>query len=418
MMPLFIALVDFINAYRAGHKNKLYRPNEAKERDLVTIDDHFIENEYSILIPIFGNISYLKNIEFLKEYSSKVVLCTTTKETSEFNEEIRIISEKHGFKVFRSEVPLSTVSAKPNPWKLFHLTLKGARNESLKTETVRDEIIKESFSMINTPYCIFLDADTVAEKDLDELVSMFKYKDFDIASVRVLASKEDTLPEKLQAIEYRLAMDARRLYPWLTSGACMIAKTDIIKNVMLHHSLFFSGGGIEIGKLSKILKFRVGHIPFVLLTDVPSTFKAWFKQRMAWCGGGFRHTIVNFNTYIWRHPFYFLYFTVIVYAATPLRWYEIVKHPGLLPTVYVIYLFLIVTLHWKHLKWYYILFPIYALVQVMFIVPLGMYTYFKMAIKGKNFGLIRLNGNDDRKENKNKKPAYSMYSMQKGFEQN
>lgn len=393
LMPLVIAMVDFVNAYRARFKKGKSFRDESTVTDVVTIDTKFVDDKFSILIPIFGNLSYLKNVDFLKDYGDRVVLCTTTKESDEFNVKIEEVSQKYGFRVFRSEVVLSSTTAKPNPWKLFHLTLKNNETpeEVLKMETVRDEIIKDSFESITTPYCIFLDADTVAEGSLNELVSTFIYRGYDIASVRILASKEETLSEKLQAIEYRLAMDARRLYPWLTSGACMIAKTEVIKEVMLHHSLFFSGGDIEIGKLSKMLGYKVGHIPFVLFTDVPETFKAWFKQRMAWCGGGFRHTIVNFTTYIWRHPFYFFYFTVIVFAATPLRWYEIINNPGILPFVYMIYLFLIVVLHLRHLKWYYLLFPIYALVQVMFIVPLGVYTYLKMAKNGRNIGLIRLN---------------------------
>jgi hypothetical protein len=391
VMPVLIALVDFFNAFRAGRQHKKHAFREQQVVDVVAIDKQFVDADFSILIPIFNDIKYLKNVEFLKPYGSRVVLCTTTKESAAFNEALTAVSKQFGFRIFRSEVPLSTVTAKPNPWKLFHHTLKSDAATRLRTETVRDEIIRESFDIVETPYCIFLDGDTVAERDLRELVAVCKHENYDIASVRVLASQENTMTEKLQAIEYRLAMDARRLYPWLTSGACMIARTEIIRNIMLHHSLFFSGGDIEIGKLSKMLHYRVGHIPFVLYTDVPTTFRAWFKQRMAWCGGGFRHTIVNCYTYIWRHPFYFLYFTVIVYGATPLRWYEMIRHPEILPFVYCIYLILLALLHRRRMKWYYAIFPLYALVQVMFIVPLGAYTYFKMAKKGGNLGLIRLN---------------------------
>jgi cellulose synthase/poly-beta-1,6-N-acetylglucosamine synthase-like glycosyltransferase len=387
-----LASIDFINTYRAGGKKKSHSRSEAEIVDLVSVNRSFIYEDFAILIPIFGDIKYLKNVDFLKKYGSQVVLCTTTKESDEFNAKINEIAKMHGFRIFRSQVPLSSISAKPNPWKLFRLILKKRENTSLKKESVRDEIIKESSSSIKESYCIFLDADTVAKNNLNELVSVFRYNNYDIASVRVLASKENTLAEKLQAIEYRLAMDARRIYPWLTSGACMIAKTDVMASIMSHHSLFFSGGDIEIGKLAKMLGYRVGHIPFVVFTDVPETFKAWFKQRMVWCGGSFRHSIINCTAYIWRHPFYFLYFTIIVFAATPLRWYELIKNLGILPLVYIIYLILILTLHRKHIKWYYLLFPLYALVQVMFIVPLGVYAYLKMAKRGGNIGIIRLRG--------------------------
>ncbi len=122
----------------------------------------------------------------------------------------------------------------------------------------------------------FLNGDTVAYEPLQKLVGHFRDMKYDICSVRVLASESNTLCEKLQAIEYELSMDSRKIYPWLTSGACMVAKTEVIGDIMQHHSLFFSGGDIEIGKLAKILKYNVGHIPFELYTDVPITFKAWF----------------------------------------------------------------------------------------------------------------------------------------------
>jgi cellulose synthase/poly-beta-1,6-N-acetylglucosamine synthase-like glycosyltransferase len=129
--------------------------------------------------------------------------------------------------------------------------------------------------------------------------------------------------EKLQSIEYAVAMDTRKIYPWLTSWACMIARTKVIRDIMKNHSLLFSGGDIEIVKLAKMLGYKVGHLHFEFFTDVPSTFKAWFKQRMAWFGGGFRHAVINMHQYTWRHPLFYFYTTFLVFLLTPLRWYEI-----------------------------------------------------------------------------------------------
>lgn len=384
-----VSLIDFVVLVRARFK-KHHAIHKYTKTDL----------DYTILIPIFGNMSYLRNIDFLKEYAKHVVLCTTTKETPKFNMAIEKISQENGFRIFRSDVVASSVQ-KPNPWKLFTYTLHGSGKlkkqenninviERFSKETARDEIIRDSFVAIDTSYCIFLDGDTIAKEKLFKLVHLMRELDFDLASVRVLASKQKTLMEKLQSVEYALAMDARKIYPWLTSGACMVAKTSVIKDIMQHHSLFFSGGDIEIGKLAGILKYKIGHIRFEFYTDVPSTFKAWFKQRMAWFGGGFRHAVINLHRYSWRHPLFYFYTTILVYLLTPLRWYEVIMHPFILPVIIVLYWILIFIFHWKTRRWFYFLFPFYALIQIFILVPLGMFTYFRMVFSTNNIGLIKL----------------------------
>lgn len=389
---LLISLIDFVVLVRARMKDH-HTVKEYTKSDL----------NYTILIPIFGNVSYLRNVDFLRQYAKHVVLCTTTKENAEFDAAINAIATENGFRVFRSDVPVASASHKPNPWRLFTHTLHGEGDLHLSEEDLsvgdrfnkeiaRDEIIKDSFSAVETDYCIFLDGDTVAKDKLFKLVHLVRELDFDLASVRVLASKQETIMEKLQAVEYDLAMDARKIYPWLTSGACMVAKTVVIKDIMQHHSLFFSGGDIEIGKLAGILKYKIGHVRFEFYTDVPSTFRAWFKQRMAWFGGGFRHAVVNLHRYAWRHPLFYFYTTILVYLLTPLRWYEVVQHPEALPIVICLYWFLIFAFHWKTKKWFYFLFPFYALIQILILIPLGVYTYFRMAFSTSNIGFIRLRG--------------------------
>jgi cellulose synthase/poly-beta-1,6-N-acetylglucosamine synthase-like glycosyltransferase len=379
VVPILISLTDFVTVVRSRRSKSTTHTPDSPEHD-----------DFTVLIPIFGDLSYLKNIEFLKQYSSHVVLCTTTRESEKFNNAIEEICRIHGFRIFRSEVPLAASVGKPNPWRLFSHTLHGTVEEEINREIARDEIIKDSFAVVKTEYCIFLDGDTVVKDSLYRLAGLMHEHKFDVASVRVLASKTDTLMEKLQSVEYQLAMDARKVYPWLTSGAGVVAKTKAIKNIMRHHSLFFSGGDIEIGKLAGMMGYKVGHLHFEFYTDVPSTFKAWFKQRMAWFGGGFRHAIVNAHSYTWRHPYFYFYTTILVYGATPLRWYEVFKYPEILPLVIVLYWILVFAFHWKQRAWYMFLFPFYALVQVMILVPLGIYTYFKMAYNANNSGIIAL----------------------------
>jgi cellulose synthase/poly-beta-1,6-N-acetylglucosamine synthase-like glycosyltransferase len=382
-IPVVISLVDFIIITRSKFVTQHKASFETKELD-----------DFTILVPIFGDIAYLKNIDYLKQYSSHVVLCTTTKESDEFNSQLNLIAQHFGFKIFRSEVPIASSKFNPNPWKLFTSTL--TPNLQFSTSIARDEIMRDSFAVVKTKYCLFLDGDTYSEDRLEKLVGLMVEKDFDVASLRVLVSKTDTLIEKLQSVEYELSMDARRVYPWLTSGAATLAKTIFIKEIMKHHSLYFQGGDIEIGRLALILGYKMGHLSFTFYTEVPSTFKAWWKQRQAWFGGGFRHAVINIHVHNFRQPLFFFYNTVLVFLAFPLRWYEAITHPLVLPMVTLIYWFLIFTFHWKKKKWFYFYFPLYALVQIMVLVPIGVFTYFRMAFQSENIGLIKIKKDSDK----------------------
>lgn len=378
LVPIGVALIDYITLLRARSSPKHTHDHQTND-----------EGDFSILVPIFGSMSYLKNVKFLNPYGSKVILCTSTKESENFNNDIDSVAKENNFTIFRSDVPISTWMTKPNPWLLFANTLQG-KSPNIDIVSERDEINKDSLAVVKTEYCIFIDGDTTTKESFFKLIGLMKEKSFDVASVRVLAANTGNIIEKLQGFEYQLAMDGRRLYPWLTSGAGMATKTKVIKDIMGHHSLFFSGGDIEIGKLAGMLKYKVGHLHFEFYTDVPSTFKAWFKQRQIWSGGGFRHAIVNFHSYTWRHPVFYVYFTILVYGATPLRWYEMIVHTEALIIVVIIYWCLTFIVFWKQRSWYLLLLPFYSLFQIMVILPLGVYRYFDMALHSNNVGLIKL----------------------------
>ena len=385
VLPLCLSLVDFVTAIRAGRKGECTK-----------IDRTVSEWDFSILVPIFGDLSYLKNLDFLAGYGAKVVLCTTSRESEEFDRSIDDLAAKHRFRVFRSEIPLSTVRDRPTPWKLFYRTLSG-ESTRINKETARDEIIRDSFSVVDSAYCVFIDADTVSDVRLELLVGNFAACDYDLASVRVVASSSRTVMEKLQAMEYQIAMDARRIYPWLTSGAAMVSKTPVMRHIMEHHSLFFSGGDIEIGKLAVALGYKIGHIPFAFSTEVPSSLPRWFRQRMLWFGGGFRHSLVNFGRVVWRCPFHFVYFSIVVWALAPLRLYSMVMYPLILPMVYALYLVFALVVRWRERSWIFLLYPAYALLQVCVVLPFGPITYLRMAWHGRNPGMIRLRGDAEEK---------------------
>lgn len=367
-----IAMIDFIVPIIARLKR---RPVEGEP-----VPNH----DFTVLVPIFGDISYLRNVEFLSRYGSRVLLCTTTQESDQFNRDIEAVAARHGFRIYRSDIPVASRS----PWRIFHHTLQDTVR---RTELVRDEIMRGSSVAVDTTFCIFIDGDTVAAEDLSILAGRMAQEGHDLASVRVVASKQQTVMERLQHLEYQIAMDSRRVYPWLTSGAAMISRRTAINQIMKNHSLFFNGGDIEIGKLAKTLGYKVGHIPFVFLTDVPSTFRRWVRQRRFWFCGGFRHYIVNGLRFNWRYPFLFFYNTIVVYSLTPVRWYEVLRDPLILPSVIALYWVLQLLFHRRYYdSWVFWLFPIYCLFHVMVVLPMGVYTYCRTASKSRNAGIIRL----------------------------
>lgn len=375
--PMAVALVDFVGAVQLWFQHS--------EEHGEPCDD------FVILVPIFNHIRYLKNVAYLAKYSDKVVLCTTKHESPAFYRAINKVCEEYGFQQHRSDLNLhSRGNFVRNPWKIFHHILDNAEYKKVVAEEGREALLIENTVRINAPYAIFLDGDTVCETDLAQVIGDFKARKYDLASVRILPSSAKTLAEHMQQIEYRLAMDARKLYPWLTSGACMVAKTDVLQHALRNHSHFFQGGDIEIGKISRMLGYNVGHLETEFQTVVPSTTRAWFRQRVAWSSGDFRHAIINFSSYSWRHPFFFLYFTVVVYGMLPLRIWTAITHPIVLPVVIVVYWILLFTFRWKYRGWQLLVLPFYGLLNALFITPLGIAVYFQTMWRHRNAGIIRL----------------------------
>ncbi|GIJ70383.1 hypothetical protein Voc01_053000 [Virgisporangium ochraceum] len=322
-------------------------------------------DDFTIVIPIYGKVSYLTNAPHLRRYGSRVLLSTTTREKPEFYADLDRIADEYGFQILRSDIPRKRAHLCP-------------------------ALTKAGVDATHTAYVMRLDADTVPEGDLDELVAVFAGSELAVTSLRTLPSRAQTVVEKLQSIEYEISMDMRFDFSWLTSGAGFLGRTSVLKTVFHSHTLFDSGEDVEFGKLAKLMRFTVGHIPFVLRTDVPDTFAKWFRQRIVWEAGNFRHQIVNFYRYNWRRPTYFLYYTVILYLMTPLRWYAAVKSPEYLLVIIGAYWLFTYVMFWRQRSWALLLFPIYSLVSVMVITPLGIWKYLRIAATARMVGRISI----------------------------
>lgn len=328
---------------------------------------------FVILIPIFNDVKYLTNIDFLKKYGKKVVLCTTNLETPKFYEDLDKIAKRYNFKIIKCEFKKES----KNPWKIYQKTL-----------LAHDYVLGESLKSLNAEYILFLDADTTCKTDLSTLIGTMKAKNYDLASLKVIPSKKDSVAENLQYIEYHVAMKSRRIYPWLTSGAAMIGKRERLQEIMKDHSLFFNGGDIEIGKLANMQGLNVGHIPVTFYTDVPETLQKLFRQRFSWFCGAFRHSVINAHTNFFS-PVYAVYFTIIIFFMLPWKIWELLFHWYAILPLFLFYVIVSLVSNWEIKNKYMFVFPLYALFQVIIMPICGIGRYVKTVFKTGNIGFIK-----------------------------
>ncbi len=365
MLLPWLTIFDFANV----------RANFKKPIDLRKVQAR--SHDFALLVPIFNDLKYLTNLEFLKLYREHVILCTTTHETSEFVEALENLALEHGFRITYSPIEGSA----KNPWAIYHKTL-----------LAHDFVLKRTVHGITEKYVIFIDGDTYVANDLTVLCGAMDEYAFDISSVKILPSRRKTVIEQLQGVEYDIAMRARLIYPWLTSGAGMVARREVMNAVMENHSLFFNGGDIEIGKLADMMGYKVGHIPMIFYTDVPESFRKWVNQRRSWTCGMFRHAMVNIDLNLW-HPFHFIYYSVVIYVLYPIKILEILSHLHLLPLIMMLYVVATYLANWKVRSKWMLIFPAYALFQVLVVVWLGLLQYFNTVRKTGNLGKMRIRYN-------------------------
>jgi hypothetical protein len=355
--PLFLYAIDAYISVTSRKKSYKFRSTH--------------HHDFTILVPIYGRIEYLENEKYLSQYGNHVMLVTTGNETKSFMRSLRKIAEKHSFQIFIADWPSEQ-----------------DLNKRSTSGTIRDRLIRDALKTVKTEYVVPLDADTITQEPISIAVGELIEEKADIASVRLIPSNGDkNWLTKLQKLEYRISMDMRYVIPWLVSGACQIAKTKTLEDIMDRHSLFFQGNDVEIGLLAKHLGHKIVHIPFEVHTALPDKVKPWLRQRLAWSAGEFRLFIVNFK-YILKHPFFWIYGAVIVILAFPLRYLAISSHSLSLLIVLGLYVALLFAVHWRYKNTWLLAMPAYTLFVSLIMVPLGILWYIGMAIKDRNIGLI------------------------------
>jgi len=329
---------------------------------------------YVIMPTVYGNISYLQNIAFLKRYADKVIICTSAYESPEFYTALRKVCRRYGFRYICADLPFANGKPVKNAYTIY----KGAFSKLGRLGVRKD-----------TP-CLLLDADTYSNQNVNNLVRTFIAEQIDIASLRCEVANPKTIIEQLQAFEYRMAMDNRRMDPWLTSGACNLAQAAVFQHVFKYHSHFFAGGDIEIGKLAQVMGYKVKHINFTFYTAAPDTFKAWFNQRIIWFAGGVRHHVTNVGSYGWHHFFMLFYNSLLIYLLFPLRWIEIINFPWtLLALIVLSWIYTAIIIFRRNWKPVYLLLPFYSFIQSMIILPIAFGRYIKLSWQQRSLGRLK-----------------------------
>jgi hypothetical protein len=317
--------------------------------------------DFTIVVPVFGHPRYFEG-ERLRRYRHKVLIAMeiSAPTMAEFADEL----EADGWHVERLEMP------EPNPAAL----------------------IAGALPAVATKYVFRLDSDTVIGDDVGPAVAAADMAGADLCSIKCAVDNRTNVVTKLQALEYRMAMLCRHFRPWLTSGACFLARTDALREIMARHSAWTPGEDIETGRTALALRMRIRHLDMVVHTDAPDSWSALVRQRRLWWAGTFRHWWINVDRNLLHLPVLTSYYLVAIWASLYFKWWTMLSPAAVvssLPVVYVAYLFVTVTSNLQVLSPWMIFFPFYALAQVLVMPPLGALKYIELARRRRRVGRYR-----------------------------
>jgi cellulose synthase/poly-beta-1,6-N-acetylglucosamine synthase-like glycosyltransferase len=305
-------------------------------------------DEYTLIVPIFGDPKYFRNGDYLARYRDRVLIA------------VNIDSPK--MEQFVAEL-------RGQGWRVHASRLTGRVSCPV--------IVLDALKSVTTEYVIRIDGDTVSYQDPGRAIAAARAAGADLCSVKVTVSRRKTLIEKLQAVEYDMSMLGRHNRAWMTSGACMIARTAALRGILASHSFWFPGEDIETGVIAKHFRLSVRHLDMRFYTDAPETFRAWAHQRKMWWSGSFRMAFVNADQTL-RFPLTFVYTVCVVWLLWLVKWDELIdlQHVvAILPFVVLLYTGVCFSSNWSVRSRWMVLYPYYALFQALVMPPLGVVYY-------------------------------------------
>lgn len=316
--------------------------------------------DFTIVVPLFGHPRYFDRRDQLAGFRGNVLVAIEVgpPEMAAFADEL----EQEGWRVCRIRAP------RPNPASL----------------------LKAALAKVTTTYVLRLDADSQIDIRLPQAVAAVAASGAELCSAKIAAANANTIAAKLQALEYRIAMLSRHFRPWMTSGACFIGRTEAMCRIFDQHSLWSPGEDIETGRVAHALRMKIRHVDYVVKTDVPDTWRALFRQRRLWWAGAFRHTVVNCDRNLLHLPILTAYLLAALWSSLYFRWWEAIDWrslPTALPLLFVVYAVVTLVSNLQIASPWMLVFPVYSLLQLMLLPPLGALYYVLLA--GRNRGLGR-----------------------------
>jgi hypothetical protein len=344
-LAIFLVAFDFQNL-RSWSGGQTIKPGREKSQD------------FTIVVPVFGHPRYFE-AERLLRYRAKVLVAMeiSSPAMAAFADEL----EAQGWTVERLFVE------DPNPAAL----------------------VAAALPAVATTYTFRLDADTDIGDDPPAAVAAADVAGADLCSIKCAVGNRTKVVTKLQALEYRMAMLSRHFRPWLTSGACFLARTDALRQIMARHSMWTPGEDIETGRTALALRMRIRHLDMVVHTDAPESWTSLFRQRRLWWAGTFRHWWINLDRNLLHLPVLTSYYLVAIWATWYVKWWTMLSPGALLsslPYVYCAYLFVTVTANLQVASPWMVVFPFYALVQVLVMPVFGALTYLGLARRRRRVG--------------------------------
>jgi len=339
VLGLLLVAYEFQNAL-SWWRGRTIRPGDRRSSD------------FTIVVPLFGHPRYFEGRSALLPYQQNVLVALEA--GSSLMATFAIELEQEGWRVERLHV------ASPNPALL----------------------LKAALPAVSTTYVLRLDADTSVGDDIPGAVAAAAAAGADICSLKCAVANRVNAVTRLQALEYRMAMLARHLRPWLTSGACFLARTDALRAILDRHSMWTPGEDIETGRVALALRMRIRHLDVIVDTDAPETWRALARQRRLWWAGTFRHCWINVDRNLLHLPVMTFYSLSTVWLSIYFKlWTLIDVHalPHALPLIFAAYVMVTVVSNLQVLSPWMLVFPAYSMVQVFLMPILGAMYYVVLA---------------------------------------